>query len=98
MSNSPADALRGRLPDLYFVNASSAQMEHHVSLLERIPQENHIIKFLQPPGTLLTELSLCAYDQARPGLFAKICGTLASLKVKVHTASVFTLHEGKPII
>ena len=53
---------------------------------------------MRPPGTFLSDLSLCAYDDARPGLLAKICGALATLKVKVHTASVFTLRDGKPII
>lgn len=97
-SSNAANALRGRLPDLYFVNASSAQMEHHEALLARLPQEKRIIEFLQAPGTFVTALSLCAYDQARPGLFANICGTLAALNVKVHTASVFTLHDDQPII
>ena len=97
-SPDAARALRGRLPDLYFANASSAQMEHHATLLDRLPQENSIIDFLQAPGTFLTELSLCAYDEARPGLLAKICGALATMKVKVHTASVFTLVEQKPVI
>jgi UTP:GlnB (protein PII) uridylyltransferase len=98
MTTNPADALRGRMPDLYFVNASSVQMEHHGALLARLAQEKRIIEFLHPPGTFLTDLALCAYDDARPGLLAKICGTLAALKVKVHTASVFTLREEKPII
>lgn len=101
MSSAPLNALetlRGRLPDLYFVNASSAQMGLHAGLLTHLPQENRIIEFMQAPGTFLTELSLCAYDEARPGLLAKICGALAVLKVKVHTASVFTLREEKPIV
>ncbi len=98
MVSTPADDLRGRLPDLYFVNASSAQMEQHSALLARLPQEKRIIEFLRPPGSFLTDLSLCAYDAERPGLLAKICGTLAALNVKVHTASVFTLRDGKAII
>ena len=92
------DTLRGRLPDFYFVNASSAQMEHHSALLSRLAQEKRIVEFLDSPATFLTDLSLCAYDAARPGLLAKICGTLALFNVKVHTASVFTLRDGKPII
>jgi UTP:GlnB (protein PII) uridylyltransferase len=98
MTSNPADALRGQLPDFYFVNASAAQIEHHNALISRLPQEKRIIEFLRPPGTFLSDLSLCAYDDARPGLLAKICGALATLKVKVHTASVFTLRDGKPII
>lgn len=94
----PENDLRGRLPDLYFVNATSAQLEHHSSLLARLPQEKRIIEFMHPPGTFLTELALCAYDDERPGLLAKICGTLAALKVRVHTASVFTLRHDKAII
>jgi UTP:GlnB (protein PII) uridylyltransferase len=41
---------------------------------------------------------VCAYDEARPGLLAKICGALTALKVKVHTASVFTLNVETPVI
>ena len=101
MSSAPLSAaknLRQRLPDLYFANASVEQMEHHAGLLSRLSTEDRITELLQLPGSFLTELSLCAYDEAHPGLFAKICGTLAALKVKVHTASVFTLAEEKPII
>jgi UTP:GlnB (protein PII) uridylyltransferase len=90
--------LRGLMPDLYFVNASAAQMEHHRALLERLPQERRIIEFLRPHGTLLTELSLCAYDDTKPGLLTRICGTLAALHVSVHTASIFTLRDGAPIV
>ncbi len=98
MSYESASALRGRLPEFYFVNATAAQMEHHNALLSRLPQEKRIIEFLHPPRTFLSDLSLCAYDDARPGLLAKICGTLAALKVKVHSASVFTLRDDEPII
>lgn len=89
--SSPADALRGLLPDFYFVNATFAQMEHHRALLQRLPHERRLIEFLRRPAALLTEISLCAYDDARPGLLAKISGTLAALNVNVQTASVFTI-------
>lgn len=97
-STNPADALRGRLPDLYFANASSAQMEHHQASLQRLPQERRLIEFLRPDGAFLTELTVCTYDDERPGLLAKLCGTLASLKVVVHTASAFTLREDTPVV
>ena len=91
MAVSSAHALRGLLPDFYFVNASVAQMEHHHALLQRLPHERRLIEFLRRPASFLTEISLCAYDDARPGMLAKISGTLAALGVNVQTASVFTV-------
>ena len=91
--STAAESLRGLLPDFYFVNTSAAQMEHHHALLARLPQEGRLIEFLRQPRALLTELSLCAYDDARPGLLAKLCGTLMALGVNVQTASVFTIRD-----
>ena len=60
-------------------------------MLARLPDERRMIEFLRPRGSLLTEISLCAYDDAQPGLLAKISGTLAALGVNVQTASVYTV-------
>ncbi|MBV9864805.1 MAG: hypothetical protein JO316_05615 [Abitibacteriaceae bacterium] len=87
------NALRRIMPDLYFVNAPVSQRRLHLQLLTRVPQENLILDFLPRPGTPLTELTICAYDDAEPGLLSKLCGTLAALSVHIQTAFIYTLQE-----
>jgi UTP:GlnB (protein PII) uridylyltransferase len=86
-------ALRSTMPDLYFVNTTAAQMKRHIQLLRRLPQEKLILDFHRPVGTLLTELTLCAYDGYEPGLLAKVCGTLSALRVDIHTAFIYTARD-----
>lgn len=85
--------LRSVLPDFYFVNTPLSRMRRHLTLLDRLPAEKLILDFHRPPGANFTELGLCAYDDAEPGLLSKVAGTLVGLKVNVHTAWIHTLND-----
>jgi UTP:GlnB (protein PII) uridylyltransferase len=85
--------LRGVMPDLYFINTPAARMQRHLELLRRLPDEMLLLDFDRPLGTLLTELTLCAYDDCEPGLLAKVCGTLSALRVDIHTAFIYTVRD-----
>lgn len=85
------------LPDFYFVNTPLSRMRRQLQLLRVLPAQPLQIEFHCPPGAQFTELMLCAYDQAQPGLLAQVAGALSTLGVNVHTAWIHTLcdpHSG----
>ncbi len=82
---------RAFLPDFYFVNAPISRMRRHLQLIRRLNETPFILDFHRPAGAQFTELTLCAHDDAQPGLLSKVAGTLAHLKISVHTAWIHTL-------
>jgi UTP:GlnB (protein PII) uridylyltransferase len=83
--------LRHALPDSYFINTPLAHMRRHLELLTRLQRGDLTLDFHRHAGAKLTELTLCAFDQSRPGLLAKLCGALAAQGIDIRTASVYTL-------
>lgn len=86
--------MRRIMPDLYFINTPSTQMERHLGLLRNLKQDGEksgaiTLDFHGAPNTL-TQLTICSYDDAEPGLLSKVCGALAAHRVSIHTAFVFT--------
>lgn len=84
---------RAFLPDFYFVNTPISRMRRHLQLIKRLSETPLIFDFYRPAGAQFTELTLCAHDDAQPGLLAKVAGTLAHLKISVHTAWIHTLRD-----
>ncbi len=94
LSNTDAAAiLRPVMPDFYFVNTPTAHMQRHLELLMQLQHGDVTLDFHRHPGARLTELTLCAFDEARPGLLAKVCGTLTALGIEVRTALIYTLRS-----
>jgi UTP:GlnB (protein PII) uridylyltransferase len=83
--------LRHALPESYFINTPVAHMRHHLELLTRLQQGNLALDFHRHKGAKLTELTLCTFDQSRPGLMAKVCGALCAQGIDIRTASIYTL-------
>lgn len=79
------------LPDFYFVNTPLSRMRRQLQLLRALPEKPLQIEFHLPSGAQFTELMLCGYDQAQPGLLARVAGTLETLNINVHTAWIHTL-------
>lgn len=88
--------LRRVLPDIYFINTPEARSRRHMELLSRLGQSKAapLLDFYEAPGSPLTECTLCAFDEAAPGLLSKLCGTMAALDLSVHTAFIYTLRLG----
>jgi UTP:GlnB (protein PII) uridylyltransferase len=84
--------LRPVMPDFYFVNTPTAHMQRHLELLLQLQHGDVTLDFHRHPGARLTELTLCAFDETRPGLLSKVCGTLTALGIEVRTALIYTLH------
>ncbi len=84
---------RAFMPDFYFVNTPISRMRRHLQIIRRLPEAPLILDFHQPDGAHFTELTLCAPDDAQPGLLSKIAGALAHMKIEVHTAWIHTLFD-----
>ena len=85
--------LRRLLPDFYFVNTPLSRMRRHLQLLRALPQNPLQIELNCPHGAQFTELILCGYEPAQPGLLALIAGALAAQNINVHTAWIHTLRD-----
>ena len=90
----PADLVHEHtrsLPAQYLLNTPLEEMYLHIAMIGRLRETfQPIIDFRTEYGDDYTELTLCAYDDPRPGLLAKITGVLYAHDVNVHVAQVFT--------
>lgn len=87
--------LRGIMPDLYFVNTPQSHMNRHWVLLQRLEREKLVLDFHRHAGARLTDLTLCAFDDAEPGLLAKVSGTMSALGVSIRSVFAYALESEK---
>jgi [protein-PII] uridylyltransferase len=85
------------MPDSYFLGTPVGLIGVHVSLVERLASEPTVIDFYDERGTRYTELTVCRYDDARPGLFARLCAALYANDVDIHDARIYTRPGDPPI-
>jgi [protein-PII] uridylyltransferase len=79
------------LPAQYLLNTPLEEMYLHIALIGRLRETfAPAVDFKTDYGADHTELTICAYDDPRPGLLAKITGVLYAHDVNLHTAQVFT--------
>ncbi len=79
------------LPAQYLLNTPLEEMYLHIAMIGRLRETfEPAIDFKHEYGADYTEMMLCAYDDPRPGLLAKITGVLYAHDVNLHTAQVFT--------
>ncbi len=79
------------LPAPYLLNTPLEEMYLHIAMINRLRETfQPITDFKNEYGADHTELTLCAFDDPRPGLLAKITGVLYAYDVNVHVAQVFT--------
>lgn len=91
LSNSDiASSLRRVMPEMYAVNTPLSRMKRHHDIIGAMVRDGSTLEFLAVPDTALTEMTLCAYDDAGPGLLSKLCGTLSALHLKIHTAFIYS--------
>ncbi len=84
---------RAFLPDFYFVNTPISRMRRHLQLIGDLRAAPLLLDFHQAVGANFTELTLCAGDDAQPGLLSKVAGTLSALKINIDTAWIHTLRD-----
>lgn len=79
------------LPAQYLLNTPVEEMYLHIAMINRLRETfQPIVDFKTEYGAEYTELTLCAFDDPKPGLLAKITGVLYACDVNVHAAQVFT--------
>ena len=92
--NLPIDLIHEHtrnLPAQYLLNTPLEEMYLHISMIGRLRETfTPIVDFKHDFGSEFTEMTLCAYDDPRPGLLAKITGVLYASDINVHAAQVFT--------
>ena len=79
------------LPAQYLLNTPLEEMHLHIAMVSRLRETfEPAVDFKNEYGADYTELTLCAYDDPKPGLLAKITGVLYAHDINLHTAQVFT--------
>ena len=79
------------LPAQYLLNTPLEEMYLHIAMINRLRETfEPAIDFQSEYGTDYSVLTLCAYDDPKPGLLAKITGVLYAHDINLHTAQVFT--------
>ena len=79
------------LPAQYLLNTPLEEMYLHIAMIGRLRETfAPSVDFKHDFGADHTEVTICAYDDPKPGLLAKITGVLYAHDVNLHTAQVFT--------
>jgi [protein-PII] uridylyltransferase len=92
--NLPIDLIHEHtrsLPAQYLLNTPLEEMYLHIAMIGRLRETYQpIVDFRHEYGAEFTEMTLCAFDDPKPGLLAKITGVLYAHDINVHVAQVFT--------
>jgi [protein-PII] uridylyltransferase len=92
--NLPLDLVHehtNRMSAQYLLNTPLEEIYLHMAMIDRLRQTGQPIVDLKTDfGSDYTEATVVAYDDTRPGLFAKIAGVLYALDLNLHASQVFT--------
>ncbi|HSW39365.1 MAG TPA: hypothetical protein VLL97_07730 [Acidobacteriota bacterium] len=86
------------MPVGYVLNTPLEEIVFHLELLERLDSECVVLDVYNRPGDDYTELTICIYDDPRPGMLAKIAGVLYFCNVDIHRAKAFTLEKERRVV
>ncbi|MFH1572821.1 MAG: hypothetical protein ABIG68_02495, partial [Acidobacteriota bacterium] len=86
------------MPAGYVLNSSLDEIAQHVKMLKRLQQEPVVLDFYNRPGETYSELTVCTYDDPRPGMLARIAGVLYGCNTDIYKAQVFTLPAERPVV
>jgi [protein-PII] uridylyltransferase len=79
----------------YFTGFPPKEIAEHIRMVSSLKRRTSAIKCVPVPGYSISQITVCTSD--RRGLLADIVGTLASQRVSVLSASVFTRADGVAI-
>ncbi len=92
--NLPLDLVHehtNRMSAQYLLNTPLEEIYLHMAMIDRLRQTGQPTVDLKTEfGSDYTEATVVAYDDTRPGLFAKIAGVLYALDLNLHASQVFT--------
>ncbi len=86
------------MPASYVLNTPLDEIAFHIQLLQRLESEMLVLDIYNRPGDDYSELTVCTYDDPRPGMLAKIAGVLYGCNTDIHRAQVFTLESARPVV
>jgi [protein-PII] uridylyltransferase len=86
------------MPASYVLNNSLDEIAVHVRLLKRLKDEQVVLDFYNRPGDTYSELTVCTYDDPKPGMLARIAGVLYGCGVDIYKAQVFTIETERPVV
>lgn len=93
LSDGTLQTLCDNLPASYVLNTPLPTIATHLRFLDQLPQEKLIVDFYNHARDAFTEMTVVAYDEAEPGLLAKICGVVYALGMGIRMAQVFTVSD-----
>ncbi|MCW3100077.1 MAG: UTP--GlnB [Chthonomonadaceae bacterium] len=83
------------MPPQYLLNQSLRDIALHIEFIRKLREGQPVIDFMDEPDATYTEMTVCTYDDPRPGLLAKIAGVLYAADVNIHSAQVVTRVQGE---
>jgi [protein-PII] uridylyltransferase len=86
------------MPSSYVLNTPLEEIAFHLQLLSRLESERFVLDVYNRPRDDYSELTLCTYDDDKPGMLSKIAGVLYGLNVDIHKAQAFTMENERCII
>lgn len=78
------------MPPTYLLNTSPNQIAAQIGMVRRARQGEVVVEYENVRDATYTGLTVCALDDPRPGLLAKITGVLYASELVGHSAQVFT--------
>lgn len=78
------------MPPQYLLNQSQREIALHIGFIRKLREGQPVIDFMDEPEATYTEMTVCTFDEPRPGLLAKISGVLYAADVNIHSAQVVT--------
>ncbi len=78
------------MPPTYLLNQSLRDIALHIGFIRKLREGQPVVDFLDERETSFTEMTVCTFDDPRPGLLAKIAGVLYAADVNIHSAQVMT--------
>jgi [protein-PII] uridylyltransferase len=76
----------------YVLTTPAYKVVDHLNMVKRLPSEQLVIQYRHYPEKGYTELTICAYDAY--GMFYRTAGTIASKKLNILRAQVYTSKKG----
>jgi [protein-PII] uridylyltransferase len=86
------------MPAGYVLNTPLEEISFHLQLLKKLEAENVVLDVYNRPGDDYTELTICTYDDPKPGILAKITGVLYGCNADIHKAQAFTMEKERPVV
>jgi [protein-PII] uridylyltransferase len=78
------------MPVSYLLNTRPEQIAAHIRAVEALQNSGPVAEWGGEPGSPITTLTVCTYDDPQPGLLSRIAGVLYAHEISVHSAQVFT--------